>query len=96
MEYKPCIRCGMCCIVAPCCFSGVEDGGDCPYLVINNDDTTTCTNKYAITAFVDHGVGCPLQANNCELYNLYLEEYNISETKQRIKRKQKKTIKINR
>lgn len=75
---EPCIRCAMCCFVAPCAFSGVDEdeGGECPYLVVNEDDTTTCTNEAAKTQYV--GKGCIFMRPEAEeIYDIHLKDYDI-------------------
>jgi len=89
MRYPDCIRCGMCCIISPCTFSEVDDGDACPYLTINEDDTTTCSNEDAIDTFVTHGIGCLFQCENAaELYDLQLELSNVTDRKQMLKENQ--------
>ena len=84
---EPCIRCGMCCIVSPCDYSGI-DGGICPYLVVHEDLTTSCTNKEALNMFVVHGNGCFFQSKaGRPAYKLYMEVYNVTEIKKEIRRK---------
>ena len=82
--YPECIRCGMCCIVAPCCFSKAYENSVCIYLLINKDDTTTCINNKARTEY--SGSGCifmrPIMK---ECYNEQMEVYCINERKQEIK-----------
>jgi hypothetical protein len=72
----PCVRCAMCCFAAPCAFSGVDEGGECSYLVVNEDDTTTCTNKAAKAQFVDKGC-IFMHPEAKEIYNLHLEFYSV-------------------
>lgn len=79
-----CSRCGMCCIVAPCAFSEVDNNDVCIYLTVNEDDTTICNNKHANVAFV--GSGCFLMKYSMkEVYNLHMEFYSVNERKQEIK-----------
>lgn len=89
MKYHPCVRCGMCCIVTPCTFSGVEDNEDCPYLTVNDDFTTTCHNQLATKTFVDNGIGCIFQNPEAkEILDLHIEMYNVTERKQQLKEAQ--------
>lgn len=89
MNFPPCIRCGMCCVISPCTFSEVDDGEDCPFLTINEDDTTTCDNEDAIAAFVEDGMGCLFQRPEASvLYDLQMELYDINELKRILKEKQ--------
>ena len=89
MEYPPCVRCGMCCIVSPCTFSGVEDNEECPYLTVNEDDTTNCSNEDAIDTFVTNGIGCIFQRPEADvIYDLQMEVSNVVERKQMIKENQ--------
>ena len=86
--YPPCIRCGMCCVISPCTFSGVEDNEDCPYLTINEDDTTTCGNEDAVAAFVGQN-GCLFQRPEAAtLYDLQMELSNVEERKRQLKEAQ--------
>lgn len=82
MEYNSCVRCGMCCIVTPCTFSGVDDGEDCSYLEVNADLTTTCHNEQAVETFVDNGIGCLFQSPAAkEMYDLHMEMYDVTKRK---------------
>jgi len=84
MSDYACIQCGMCCLVAPCDFSGVEDD-DCPYLTINDDNTTTCNNEDAKEMYI--GSGCHWQTPSWEsIYSWYMEDYQIDERKQTLRR----------
>jgi hypothetical protein len=86
MSYYACIRCGMCCIVAPCGFSGI-DSGDCSYLTVNDDNTTTCHNKNAKKTFVDNGIGCIFQKPEAhEMYEIHMDEYRVNEHKKELRR----------
>lgn len=79
-----CIRCGMCCIAAPCAFSKVSDNDVCIYLTVNKDDTTTCNNKHAKVAFI--GSGCFFMKYGLkEVYDMHMEFYSVDERKQEIK-----------
>jgi hypothetical protein len=67
----------------------VDDGDSCPYLTINEDDTTTCSNENAISAFVDGGIGCLFQSEGADvLYDLQLELGNVTERKRMIREAQ--------
>ena len=71
-----CIRCGVCCICAPCS----EDCGDpCQYLTIHNEGYTTCQLKAKNPQMFEGG--CFLRINDL-LYNLHRE---IAEEKVGIK-----------
>lgn len=90
MELPTCIRCGMCCIVAPC---HVEEGsnlGYCKYLTVNDDLTTTCerikVNDLARRNMV--GTGCLIRCNE-EIYNLHLEEYSVEKVKRKLLQRQR-------
>jgi len=88
MGFPPCVRCGMCCIISPCTFSEMDDGDACPYLTINEDDTTTCNNEDAVAAYAGQN-GCLFQSPNAaEIYDLQLELSNVTERKQMIKEAQ--------
>jgi hypothetical protein len=85
MSYYPCIRCGMCCIVTPCTFSGVD--ANCPYLSVNADNTTTCHNEKAKKAFVDNGIGCMFQDPDFrKVYELHMDEYQVNKRKEELRR----------
>jgi hypothetical protein len=82
--YSECIRCGMCCLIEPCCFGKVDDNDICIYLTVNDDNTTTCNNKSAIEEFA--GQGCIFMSEVFkELYRYQMEFYQINERKQEIK-----------
>jgi len=82
--HPECIRCGMCCIVAPCAFGEIGDNDACLYLTVNKDNTTTCGNKHAKTAFI--GSGCFFMKYSVkELYDMHMEMYSVNERKQEIK-----------
>ena len=49
--YPECIRCGLCCIIEPCCFGKLGEDMVCSDLFINDDSTTTCLNKKAIIEY---------------------------------------------
>lgn len=86
MSHHTCIRCGMCCIVSPCSFSGV-DSGNCPYLSVNTDNTTTCHNENAKEAFVDRGIGCMFQDPDFyEMYQIHMDEYQVDKHKEELRR----------
>ncbi len=87
MDDDTCIRCGMCCLVSPCTYSGVEEryGGNCSYLTVNDNNTTTCHNKDANEAFI--GSGCLFQRQYAAgVYKAHISEYAIKERKQTLKR----------
>jgi len=88
MSLYTCKRCGMCCIAAPCGASDVEnEDGDCPYLFIENDLTTTCKNELAKEAFL--GSGCLFQDPKIlEMYKLHKDMYCVVERKKLMLRKQ--------
>ena len=82
-----CIRCGMCCLIAPCGYSEEEEryGGNCPYLTLNDDNTTTCHNEDAKATFI--GSGCRFQNPGWpDIYTMHLDDYAIDKRKQTLKR----------
>ena len=82
--YPECIRCGMCCIIEPCCFGKLGENLVCSDLLINDDGTTACLNKKAIIEF--SGSGCAY-LHSKELYEHSMEFYKINEIKQKIKKR---------
>lgn len=85
MEKMPeCIRCGMCCMAAPCAFSKIGESIACVYLVVNEDNTTTCVNKAANEEYV--GTGCIFMRPDAkEIYDMHMEFYHVNEKKQELK-----------
>lgn len=84
--YPDCIRCGMCCISMPCVFSETDDDDICIYLSVNDDNTTTCSNKKANALYI--GSGCAFMSQEPtikEMYERQMEFYHINERKQKIK-----------
>jgi hypothetical protein len=78
-----CIRCGMCCLIEPCLFGKIGSDGNCAYLTVNDDNTTTCNNEYAVEEFV--GQGCVFMSDTFkELYEDRMEFYQIDERKQEL------------
>jgi len=87
-NYPACIRCGMCCIAAPCVFSEPSENFHCIYFTVNEDDTTTCENMFAKKLFVDSGIGCLFQRPEAkEVYDLHIEIYNVNQVKRKLKRR---------
>ena len=81
-----CIRCGMCCLIEPCFLGKIGKDGNCAYLTVNDDNTTTCNNKDAVEEFA--GQGCVFMGETFkELYKHHMEFYQIDERKQEIKDK---------
>lgn len=71
-----CNRCGICCLMG-CCSQGIEDeNGICKYLVLNNDNTTSCQlvldNKYN-SNYITINKGCALKFDNSIGDKIYLE-----------------------
>ncbi len=74
-----CIRCGMCCLIAPCGL-GEEINGVCKHLVVNEDLTTEC-KIINIIGFI--GSGCIIRSN-VEIFKLHEEMYDITSMKKSI------------
>ncbi len=78
-----CIRCGMCCLAAPCLFSEVGESLACVHLAVNEDNTTTCLNEAANKEYV--GVGCIFMRPQAkEVYDLHMELYSVNERKREL------------
>jgi len=88
MSYGVCIRCGMCCIVAPCDFSEMDGEGDCLHLSVSDDNTTTCHSDGAKKAFVENGSGCLFQSTwMAEMYEIHMSEHRVNGRKEELKRR---------
>lgn len=73
-----CIRCGLCCIAAPC---SPNERGVCEYLSINDDLTTTCMSKTAVENLV--GIGCVIRGpRSSYAYEKQCETFSLVSTKQ--------------
>ena len=93
MEYDdqpgPCIRCGLCCIIVPCAFSGCDEDpsleNECPNLEVHEDLTTSCHDKDAVSAFVEDGIGCIFQTKaGQEVFKFHHDSYCITEKKEEL------------
>ncbi len=82
MSNPSCIRCGLCCIAAPC------DGDPCRYLFVSSDLTTTCLSKSAVKAYV--GTGCFIRSMPNSMYDEMCETQGLIKAKQSIKEDQLK------
>jgi len=66
-----CIRCGVCCILAPCCIDGsVRKDGICSYLTIYGEGYTSC--KYIKKNGNIFNSGCFLRRSK-EIYEYHRE-----------------------
>ncbi len=72
LEKIECIRCGVCCIMAPCCIDGASnEGGICSYLTIYKEGYTSC--KYIKESGNPFPGGCFLRRSD-EIYKYHREE----------------------
>ena len=77
-----CIRCGLCCIAAPC-----DDNPTCKALWINDDLTTTCMSKPTVEYMVGSGCATRGMDERCNLlpgmsiYQANKEMYDLDNTK---------------
>ena len=70
MPNLECIRCGVCCICAPCCDEQDEKTGICVNLVIYKGGYTSCLEKIKNPKLFDGG--CFLRTNR-KLYDTHKE-----------------------
>lgn len=77
-----CIRCGVCCIMAPCCIDGaLNKSGICSYLTIHKEGYTSCRHiKKNGNPFIE---GCFLRSPGFE--KIYKHEKAMAEKKAGIK-----------
>lgn len=81
MKRKDCLRCGFCCIIAPCAFSPeYETEDDCSYLYIHKDLHTSCLCAAAMREYI--GSGCIFRSiPGKKLRRIYNKHYCITERK---------------
>ena len=73
MDLVKCIRCGVCCIVAPCGIAPLNSEGICSFLTIHEDGYTSC--KYIEEHGNQFGNGCFLRSpGNEEIYKYYKDQ----------------------
>lgn len=85
-----CIRCGLCCIAAPC-----DDNPVCKALWINDDLTATCMSKATVKLMV--GTGCATRGMDerskllpkMSIYQGNKEMYDLDNTKRALLKQQK-------
>jgi len=82
MMETECVRCGMCCIIAPCGV-GEEIDGVCEHLVVCEDLTTKCKIIKTL-GFI--GSGCLIRSSST-LLKIHEETYDITSIKESILKK---------
>lgn len=81
-ENLKCIRCGVCCLVAPCNANGWDETGLCSYLIIHKEGYTSC--KYIEEKGNTFSKGCSLRRKT-NLKGVYKSYKNQAEKKVGIK-----------
>ena len=88
VKYKPCIRCGLCCITG-LCYAGEyrKDIEICKYFRVEEDLTTACKFMEENVAFKNDMLnkGCFLRSYSMSLYNYYTASVDITNLKKRIR-----------